>query len=174
MVLSLRYHLFSKTEANVYAVLDAASVPNLLGAFQEHTPKYECVFRGELEPGMAEVVPYLVHLQPDTGFTDWLLEKGWGKHWGVFAVSEAKIRVMRQHFRSLFIVYDPDAKPLYFRYYDPRVLRVYLPSCTSQELNTVFGSVEYFLLEDRDAAVALRFANVGGSLVQDKIILKGD
>jgi hypothetical protein len=30
---------------------------------------------------------------------------------------------------------------LLFRYYDPRVLRVYLPSCRPSELETVFGPV---------------------------------
>lgn len=35
-----------------------------------------------------------------------------------------------------------------FRFYDPRVLRLYLPSCTTEELDRVFGSVERFILED--------------------------
>jgi hypothetical protein len=173
MVQSLTYHLFSKADANVYAVLDAASIPNLLGALQEHKPKHERLFMGELEPGMAEVIPYLVQLDPDADFTNWVLEKGWGKHWGVYAVSEANIRAMRMHFRSFLTVYDPDDKPLYFRYYDPRVLRVYLPTCNAGELKTVFGPVEYYLLEDRDPSVALRFANVSGKLLQDKIALQG-
>lgn len=170
----ISYHLFSSVDANVYAVLDAASIPNLLRAFREYTPEYECVFRGELGPGMAEVVPYLVGLRPDTAFTDWILERGWGKHWGIFAVSQANLRAMRQHFRDLFLVYDPDYKPLYFRYYDPRVLRVYLPTCNAEELETVFGPIEYYLFEDRDPSVALRFLNVGGKLHQDKIALKGN
>lgn len=172
MVQSLAYHLFSKTEASVYAVLDAASIPNLLGVIDEHRQKYERLFMGELEPGMAEVVPYLVQLQPDGPFADWIFEKGWGKHWGIYAVSEANIRTLRLHFRSFLTVYDPDNRPLYFRYYDPRILRIYLPTCNAGELKTVFGPVDYFLVEDSDDAIGLRFAQLNGKLLQDKIALQ--
>jgi hypothetical protein len=168
---SIVSHLFAKADAGVYAVLDAASIPNLLTVLQEHGPEHECLFMGELEPGMVEVVPYLVRLQPGGRFTDWLTGIGWGRHWGVYAVAEANMRAMRQHFRSFLMVYDPEGKPLYFRYYDPRVLRVYLPTCTADELNTVFGPVEYYLLEDQDAGTALRFRNAGGHLHQEKITL---
>lgn len=171
MVQPFTYHLFSRSDANVYAVLDAASVPNLLAAFEEHRPPYERLFMGELEPGMAEVVPYLVQLQPSARFTEWVFEKGWGKHWGIYAVSEGNIRTMRMHFRSFLTVYDPDNKPLYFRYYDPRVLRVYLPTCNEQELKIIFGPVEYYLVEDRDASTALKFSHINGSLLQERIVL---
>jgi hypothetical protein len=173
MMQSIRRHLFANADTDVYAVLDGASIPNLIGALRELGPEYECLFTGELEPGMAEVVPYLVHLPPDASFTAWVMENGWGKHWGIYATSEADTRAMRQHFRSLLMVYDPDTKPLYFRYYDPRVLRVYLPTCNAGELQTVFGPVEYFLLEDRDPNVVLRFTNVEGQLSREKIVLNG-
>jgi hypothetical protein len=174
MAQSIMYHLFANTEAKVYAVLDAASIPNFLELLDEHKPGFERLFAGELEPGMAEVIPYLVQLDPQSEFTSLISEKGWGNHWGIYAISEANIRTLRLHFRSFLQVYDPDYKPLYFRYYDPRVLRVYLPTCTPAELKTVFGPVEYFLLEDRDAGTALRFTNMGGQLVLDKIALTGD
>ena len=44
-----------------------------------------CLYRGELQPDMAEVAPYLVKLDRDAPFTDWVLDRGWGNHWGVFA-----------------------------------------------------------------------------------------
>jgi hypothetical protein len=172
MVQAIAYHLFANTDANVFAVLDAASIPNLLGMIDGHKPKTERLFPGELEPGMAEVIPYLVQLDPQSEFTSLISEKGWGNHWGIYAVSEANIKAMRLHFRSILKVYDPDNRLLYFRYYDPRVLRAYLPTCNAGELKTVFGPVEYFLVEDRDEAVALRFAHVNGKLLQDKIALR--
>ena len=61
------------------------------------------------------------------------------------------------HLRTFLKVYGPDLKPLYFRYYDPRVLRVYLPTCNDQELQTVFGPVLRYLLEDEDPATLLKF-----------------
>jgi hypothetical protein len=163
--------LFKDEELGVYAVLDGASVPSLLDQLYEQQPEYACLYRGELEPDMAEVAPYLVRLEPDSDFTDWLIEKGWGRHWGIFALSGESLSAMRRHFRAFLIVYTPDNKPVYFRYYDPRVMRIYLPTCNAKELDTVFGPVEYFLLEDEGANTALRFRNNSGVLHQEKLTL---
>ena len=35
-----------------------------------------------------------------------------------------------------------------FRFYDPRVLRKFLPTCNADELQTFFGKVETFFAED--------------------------
>jgi hypothetical protein len=44
-----------------------------------------------------------------------------------------------------------------FRYYDPRVLRAYLPTCSIGELRTVFGPIECFWMEDKSPGTALEF-----------------
>jgi len=163
--------LFKHEEMNVFAVLDGASIPDLLNQLHEQQPEHVCLYRGELEPDMAEVAPYLVKVEPDTDFTDWLIEKGWGKHWGVFALSHESLSALRRHFRKFLVVYDPENKPIYFRFYDPRVLRIYLPTCNAEELATVFGPVESYLLEDEDAKTALRFRNNSGALKQAKVSL---
>jgi hypothetical protein len=163
--------LFKNEELNVFAVLDGASISGLLDQLYEQQPEHICLYRGELEPDMAEVAPYLVRLEPGSDFTDWLIEKGWGRNWGIFALSGESLRAMRNHFRAFLIVYTPDNKPVYFRYYDPRVMRIYLPTCNSKELATVFGPVEEFLLEGEDAKTALRFRNNSGILQQKKLTI---
>jgi hypothetical protein len=168
---ALADHLFSEEAANLYAILDGASVPGLLPKLYELQPEFECLYRGELKPDMAEVAPYLVRLEPDADFTFWIIEKGWGKHWGIFLASDADLRVMRRHFRTFLIIYGPDGKPLYFRYYDPRVLRLYLPTCNGKEINTIFGPVACYLLEGEDPNLVLRFEADGDSLRQRKISL---
>ncbi len=50
---------------------------------------------------------------------------------------------------------DESGKKLFFRYYDPRILRAYLPSCTSTELAEFFGPVGRFLLEGRDGQLVM-------------------
>jgi hypothetical protein len=66
-------------------------------------------------------------------------------------------------------VYDEEGSYLYFRYYDPRVLRVYLPTCNESELGAVFGPIEFFLLEHEDPEFVSRFRNVSGVLQQEKL-----
>jgi hypothetical protein len=54
-------------------------------------------------------------------------------------------------------VHDPKGQSLVFRYYDPRVLRVYLPTCTREELRTVFGPIECFWTEAESSDTLLEF-----------------
>jgi hypothetical protein len=52
-----------------------------------------------------------------------------------------------------------DGKELYFRFYDPRVLRVFLPTCSPRETTGFFGPIKSFLLEDDPPQTLLRFTD---------------
>ena len=170
-VQSLKNCLFSEVGTKVFAILDGASVPSLLPNLTNFGPEYICLYRGELEPDMAAVAPYLVVLDRDSDFTKWVLSNGWGEHWGIFGVTQADLPSLRKHFRKFLMVYDESGKSLYFRYYDPRVLRVYLPTCNAGELKTVFGPVVAYLLEDDDVKVARKVVFVGERLVEDRVVV---
>src|SRR5258708_4928074 len=163
---AIRGKLFREEGGAIFAVLDGAGIPGLLQQLADHEPEHICLYSGNLEPDMAEVAPYLVKLEPQAPFTDWVVERGWGKNWGVFAETAEDILSMRKHFRALVTVYDETGKSLLFRYYDPRVLRVYLPTCDDQELKTMFGPVQSYVMEDENPAAMLRFRLKGGSLAK--------
>ncbi len=171
-------HLFvadeEDDELNVYAVIDGANCDVLLDKLDEFQPEHACLYSGDLEPDMAEVAPYLVRLDAAHPFTRWLLESGWRCSWGVFAVSKADLRTLRRHFRTFLMVYDPDGKPMYFRWYDPRVLRVYLPTCNAEETKAVFGPVQSYVMEDQDRFVLLRFRPHGATPREESMILVGE
>jgi hypothetical protein len=169
----IKQNLFQQPETNVYAVLDGASVPDLPQVLWEQEPQYVCLYRGELKPDMAEVAPYLIKLECESPFTDWVIGQGWGNHWGIFALTPADVtlRVMRQHFRKFLMVLDPEGERIYFRYYDPRVLRVYLPTCNTEEIGTLLGPSHSYVLEDDDAAVLLKLTAVDGKLAVGKTTL---
>lgn len=171
---ALGRHLFGDSEGSTFAVLDGASVPGLLSKLNDLEPDHECLYRGNLQPDMAEVAPYLVHMEPNRPFTEWVISQGWGKHWGIFVRSNTDLRMLRQHFRKYLIVHSEQGKPLLFRYYDPRVLRRYLPTCTPEELGIMFGPVTSYVLEGEtpDAVVSFEFKT--GSLVmkQESILRK--
>ena len=164
--------LFADPDLQAYAVLDGASIPELREKLFEHEPEQICLFRGELEPDMASVAPYLVRLEPDSDFAKWIMEEGWGKHWGIFALAPVPLRVLRNHFRSLLQVQIPDGRTLSFRFYDPRVLRVFLPTCNPEECQTVFGPLSAYLVEDGLPATALRFSRPEGQFRSEKVPLK--
>ena len=150
----LKQHLFSE-RANVFAVLDGASVDGLRRKLYDTNPPYHCLLRGDLTPDVEEVAPYVVGMVPDAAFTEWVLENSFGKHWGVFASSLNSLTEMRRHFRSLLTVHDETGKPMLFRYYDPRVLRAYLPTCNGGELKTFFGKVNTFFVEQDNGSMSV-------------------
>jgi hypothetical protein len=149
---------------HIYVVLDGARNDGIYPAAIESGCECECLYRGELAPDLAEAAPYLLKLTRDHPFTYWLVGKGWGDSWGIFVRTPATLRDLRHHFRKFLMVYSPEAKPMYFRYYDPRVLRVFLPTCNAQELAAVFGPVTSFVLEDADADTMLVLSDSSGTL----------
>jgi hypothetical protein len=132
----------------VYTVLDGAAIPELRMKLYETEPPHHCLFPGELAPDMAEVAPYVVQLIPNAPFTDWVLQDFLGKNRGIFAHSPRSIREMRKHFRGLVKVYTESGEPMIFRFYDPRVIRRFLPTCNAGELKTFFGEVDTFFVEN--------------------------
>ncbi len=164
-------YLFRENK-HTYAVLDGASVPDLPVKLYEMRPPNICLYRGELPPDLQYVAPYLVHLLPETEFTNWLLTECWGRHWGIFAQSSLNMRGMRKHFRSLLTVYDETGKPLLFRYYDPRVFLTFLPTCNAEELETFFGKVNYYFAESDNADKLNRFQFLKNELKKTSLDLE--
>ncbi|MGE3110052.1 MAG: DUF4123 domain-containing protein [Phycisphaerales bacterium] len=166
---TVRSALFKDPAAwGAYAILDGASVKGLLERLGEDKPEHTCLYSGTIAPDLAMCAPYLVRLQEGSAFTEWLLGEGWGKHWGVFAVSAADLQTVRKHCRQFLVVRDADGKSLYFRYYDPRVLRTYLPTCNPGELRQFFGCVTRYIAEaeQSDQAAADVFERRGAELIR--------
>lgn len=170
----LRKHLFGEPDTHVFALLDGASVEGLLDRLYGDEPEFICLYRGRLAPDIAEVAPYLVELRAEQPFAQWVLENCWGNHWGIFVASHEGIRTLRQHFRRFTMVQDPDGKFLYFRFYDPRVLRVFLPTCEPAELAEFFGPVLFYAVEDEDGARLLRFRRAPAGLQTEELELTSD
>jgi len=156
--------LFADPALSTFVILDGATIPDLLPKLEEEAPEYACLYRGELEPDLAECAPYLVQLKSDGAFTRWVVTEGWGNHWGVFVLAMTDINTLRRHFRGFLMVMSPERKRLYFRYYDPRVLRTFLPTCNAAELAMLFGPVNAYLAETEPPAIASLFSVAAGKL----------
>lgn len=132
----------------LFAVLDAARseriVPLLRTAADEHGSLYE----GLRAETMEDAAPYLVHFAPESRLLPRLVLEGWGDSWGILVDTPATFRDLRAHFRRLLVVTrEKDALPMYFRFYDPRVLRGFLPVATQRQVEVMFGPIDRFLTE---------------------------
>lgn len=165
----LKQNLLSD-RTKLFCILDGATVPELPMRLYEMRPPNYCLFSGELEPDMAYVAPYVINLLPGHRFTDWTFEN-FDKNWGIFAHSLHSIKEMRRHFRALIDVYDEQGNPMIFRFYDPRVLRQFLPACNAGELKTFFGKIQQYFAEAEDAEGLLGFALENDKLKESKLDL---
>jgi hypothetical protein len=149
-----------------YAILDGAQNQTLLGALHAAgAPPWRCLFTGQLEPDMAVVAPYLVELEPSSAFARRLMAEGWGQNWGVFLTSRLALPALWRHVRQQVHVYGPNLESLYFRFYDPRVMRNYLPTCPADQLAEFFGPVDFYIAEAEEPTRGHAWSLAGGQLV---------
>jgi hypothetical protein len=76
----------------------------------------------------------------------WLFKNLWNEPWGIFILAPQGLQDLREHLRKFLVVCLPDGKNWFFRYYDPRLLDVYLSACTARELQGFFGPIDAFVL----------------------------
>ncbi|MGB7069382.1 MAG: DUF4123 domain-containing protein [Pyrinomonadaceae bacterium] len=164
----LDQHLIMNS-TRLYGILDGASVPDLPTRLYEAQLPNHCLFKGDLNPDVAYVAPYLVYLPPEHKFTEWVISEGFGDACVIFAHSQHSLIEMRRHFRSLVNVYDEKGNSMTFRCYDPRVLRKYLPTCTPEELETFFGNVDTFFAESGDGEGLMSFTIENNALKQTEL-----
>jgi hypothetical protein len=113
------------------------------------------------------VAPYLFSLEEE--LKDWYEENGWGQAWGMVVIPSGDFEECRRHFRKFLKVKTEDGKELYFRFYDPRVLKIFLPTCDRSQLLEFFGPVKYFIVEGDKKEETIQFWQENGQLKQQKL-----
>jgi hypothetical protein len=162
-------HQSNHPPSTTCAIIDAARIFGELDTAQKLQTNFLSLYKGESEELLSAVAPYLFHFQPDSEFGKWLLEKGWGNSWGLFVDTDVSMEELQKHFRKFLMVKTEEEEELYFRFYDPRVLRVFLPTCDVEQLKDFFGPVKYYGMEDEEPEYALRFTFVNNKLVTERI-----
>jgi hypothetical protein len=156
---------------DVWAILDGAQDDRIARSLRFGELQHRCLYVGELHPVLEAAAPHLVRLERESRQTRTLIERGWGKNWGVFLRCGASLSELHRHLRGFLRVRDERGRRLIFRYYDPRVLRMYLPTCTPSELDAVFGPIERFAVEADGGESVVEFHRDGPALVERRISL---
>ncbi len=129
----------------VYAILDGARDPRV-ARLAVGSARSWCLYRGNLPAELAEVAPHLFHLRAGHDYADIFFRLGWRNAWGILLATTADQPLLYRHLRTLLRVRS-EKKTLVFRYYDPRILRQYLPTCTPMELERFFGPISSLVVE---------------------------
>jgi len=151
-----------KVEGPLFVVLDAARSDRILTVVRESVDRYRSLYEGIDGEALEDVAPYLVEIDPSSSLLARLIEEGWGNRWGIFIEYPRGFKELRRHLRRFLMVADADTrKKYYFRFYDPVVLREFLPTSTPKQRAEIFGEIRAFLVEDEFAQVARFAAEVG-------------
>jgi uncharacterized protein DUF4123/FHA domain-containing protein len=149
--------LLAKDFQPLYALLDASREPSVLKVILESKEEHQSLYEGPQGAQLAHFAPYLIRVPHKSPLLFTLVRQAWSKSWGVFLTCDMPLKDLRTHFRHFLTVKLPDGQQVYFRYYDPRVLRLFLPTCLPEETTQFFGPVKHFLMEAEDPKLALHF-----------------
>ncbi len=155
----------------LYCLLDAAcdkTIPSLLALAQEQK---QCLYDGQSASDLADWAPYLVKLSHGSPFTKALLDLGWGKGWASYFTSNASFEEIRHHFRKFLMIQLQGGQEVYFRFYDPRVLREFLPTAAPEEAAIFFGPAQQWLIEAEEPETMLILQHDQGTLTTRNVSL---
>jgi pSer/pThr/pTyr-binding forkhead associated (FHA) protein len=102
--------------------------------------------------------PYLVNLPPRCKLLDVLIKDGWGRGWGFYFASTAGFDELRVHWRRYVILRNEEGREITFRFWDPRVLAVVLPSMQPVEAREFLGPIARLVVEGDRPQVAIEFS----------------
>lgn len=127
----------------LYAILDACDAPAVPLMMHAMGPTHAVsLYRRPADEQFSAIAPYLVCV--DDATMGWIEQTLANTPWGILAFSPAGMDRLRAHFRKFLLVESPEGDEWYFRFYDPRVLAQYLPTCTNEELAEFFGPITRF------------------------------
>jgi len=143
--------------SSIWAVLDGARDEQVWWTIKGSSLEHGCLYAGALSSQLERAAPHLVQLEFDERNTRQLVNRGWGRSWGIFLQTNATLKALQRHLRHFLLVGGPGGKQLLFRYYDPRVMRAFLPTCTVSQLNELFGPIERIMTEGAKAGQMMEF-----------------
>jgi Domain of unknown function (DUF4123) len=133
------------SESNLFAVIDRCDAPEAARLIAQAGQRSCCLFPEEAERKYPDAAPYLIEVSEP--LLDPVLSLLASKPQGILAASKTPLIGLRHQFRYFTSATLPDGKTWLFRFYDPRVLRAFIHSCSPDELRCFYGP---------SAAMALR------------------
>jgi hypothetical protein len=142
----------------LWVLIDAAGLPEGRSGIDETKfVSLECLFTGDLAVELADVAPYLGQLAQIDEHSAALLQQLMSIDCALVLQAGDQNLTFSQahrHLRKFNVVYGPDNKPLFFRYYDPRVLPGVLSVFDASQLQAFFGPFDAIVLREGDSGLS--------------------
>ncbi len=141
--------------APLFAVLDAAGAPAVPGMMIAAGDDSKALYMSHSDPELEMVAPYVVRLTTDR--IAQIREHLWNDPWGILIEFDGDMMTLRRHLRQYLIVQSPEGRPLYFRFYDPRVLHTFVRSADKKSRAEFFGPMKALIARDTDPDAFVRY-----------------
>jgi hypothetical protein len=128
-----------------------------------------CLFRTDVVSPLGRAAPYLVPVAHAERLIEAWRTHGLGQSWGLFLSSSEEQARIRHRLRTFNQAKLPDGRVALFRWWDPRVFRVYLPTCNADDLATLFAGIDRYVCENEDGAGFTLYRNREGTLVREQV-----
>jgi len=127
----------------LFAILDAARDDRILEILRQSVEPHQSLYEGIQGEPLATVAPYLTGpFRSDSVLLDRLVMEGWGRRWGIYVTSQEPFKEVRRHLRRFLMVESEDTgEPLYFRFYDPWVMKTFWSVSTPSQASDFLRSI---------------------------------
>lgn len=106
----------------LWAVIDGVNWPGIPAVLARAETDHCCLY-STLDPEGRALAPWLARVVPGSDFARLLRARAHGSHSHILLSGEATLEEMRAHLRRFTMLSIPDSDaPVYFRFYDPRVM----------------------------------------------------
>jgi hypothetical protein len=144
------HQLFTRIKTPLYAIIDTARDRRAFSVLEATCCDHEILYPPKFAFDMDHRGPHLVSVRPGSTCLELLINAGWGNSWGIYLTSPSDFAAVRRHLQRLLFAKLHDGRRAHFRFYDPRILRDYLPTCREDELDQFFGPLSMIHLESEN------------------------
>ena len=131
------------------------------------------LFESDVAEALADVAPYLIMFDPGEGYLEnWT--RRIGKSAGILFMAASDPYKLYAHLRHILIVEDEEHQPFFFRFYDPRVLRIFLTTCTLEQLDEFYGPVRAWICESAEGNGYTAYVRGDQGQLEEKRLIVGE
>jgi hypothetical protein len=156
----LAWQILTSESRRLFAVYDGArDAPRLFERLEQSGLPMACLIGGPLASPLREAAPWCVQIDPRSLTARAIFRDYWGRAAAIFvgAAPEAGVVAVSRQLKQLLRVQLPSGSRAMFRFYDPRVLRVFVPTCDQEQWRVVMGNHESLWCESADGSGLLRW-----------------
>lgn len=141
-----------KEGCDLFGIFDSARNVDFIKNLVPGDVKYRSLFQGTMFEQSSVLSGYLVECKKESPLFRWMTTKAWSKGCCIYLTSMSSFDELFSHFQKFNRVRMENDKVVLFRYYDPEVLRAWLPGCSRIELDTFYGeTVATLFTENEDS-----------------------